>query len=70
MDGSRQGRPILVIDEAGGDAGLWPELQPGFHMLGRGKRSLTLNLQNPAVWELMLRLVRTADVVIHNFRTV
>lgn len=33
-----------------------------------GKRSITLNLKHPAAKEAFLRLVRTADVVMENFR--
>ena len=67
MDGSRMGKPIMVDDTAGGDRGLWPDLQPGFHVHGRSKRSITLNLRSPEGMELLLGLVAKADVLIHNF---
>ncbi|WP_403022308.1 CaiB/BaiF CoA transferase family protein [Salinibacterium sp. GXW1014] len=42
--------------------GLW------WLMLGRNKRTATLNLSNPEGKEVFLRLVRDADIVIENFR--
>jgi len=39
-----------------------------FMMLHRNKKSVTLDLKNPAGREIFLDLVRTADVVIQNFR--
>ena len=53
LDGMRLGRPMIPIenhgeDLAGGDRGLWPELQPVFHGLNRNKLSVTLNLRTEA----------------------
>jgi crotonobetainyl-CoA:carnitine CoA-transferase CaiB-like acyl-CoA transferase len=42
--------------------GLW------WTLLGRNKRTATLNLSSPAGREVFLRLVRDADIVIENFR--
>lgn len=67
MDGSRMGKPIVVDDEAGGDEGDWPDLQPGFHVHGRSKRSVALNLRSEQGIELLFRLVAKADVLVHNF---
>ena len=36
--------------------------------LNRSKRSLALNLKEPAALEVLLKLVDTADVLVHNFR--
>jgi crotonobetainyl-CoA:carnitine CoA-transferase CaiB-like acyl-CoA transferase len=67
MDGSRMGRPIVVDDTAGGDSGQWPDLQPGFHVHGRNKRSVTLNLKAQAGRELLYQLAAQADLIIHNY---
>ena len=67
MDGSRLGKPIVVEDDTGGDEGKWPDLQPGFHVHSRNKRSITLNLKTDAGRSTLLRLVRQADALIHNF---
>ena len=67
MDGSRMGKPIVVDDTAGGDAGSLPDLQPGFHVHGRSKRSVALNLRAAEGMELLLGLVAESDVLIHNF---
>jgi crotonobetainyl-CoA:carnitine CoA-transferase CaiB-like acyl-CoA transferase len=67
LDGSRMGRPIIVDDATGGDRGNWPDLQPGFHVHGRNKRSLTLNLRNEHGMEVLLRLVERSDILLHNF---
>jgi crotonobetainyl-CoA:carnitine CoA-transferase CaiB-like acyl-CoA transferase len=39
-----------------------------FQNLNRNKRSLTLNLKKPGALEIMMRLVKTADVVVENWR--
>ena len=67
MDGSRMGRPILVDDTSGGDEGKWPDLQPGFHVHGRSKRSVALNLRSEQGRRVLLDLARHADVLVHNF---
>ncbi len=42
--------------------GLW------WKVLGRNKRTVTLDLSTPGGRDILLRLVRTADVVVENFR--
>ena len=39
-----------------------------FQNINRNKRSMTLNLKRPGAKEVLLRLVREADVVVENFR--
>ena len=39
-----------------------------FQNLNRNKRSLTLNLKKPGALEIFMRLVKTADVVVENWR--
>jgi len=67
MDGSRMGRPIIVDDVAGGDQGNWPDMQPGFHVHGRNKRSIALNLRTPEALSVVNRLLASSDVAAHNF---
>jgi crotonobetainyl-CoA:carnitine CoA-transferase CaiB-like acyl-CoA transferase len=70
MDGSRMGRPIVVDDEAGveaGDEGRWPDMQPGFHVHGRNKRSVLLNLRAAEALEVLTPLLLASDALVHNF---
>lgn len=67
MDGARKGTPIIVDDTSGGDEGKWPDLQPGFHVLGRNKRSIAINLRVEGGLDLLSRLIRKSDAIIHNF---
>ncbi len=67
MDGMRLGRPMVGEDLAGGDRGLWPELQPVFHGLNRNKLSVTLNLRTEAGRKILQRLASVSDVVLANF---
>ncbi len=67
MDGMRLGRPMVGDDLAGGDRGLWPELQPVFHGLNRNKLSVTLNLRTEAGRAILQRLASVSDVVLANF---
>jgi len=39
-----------------------------FLSANRNKRGITLDLKDPAEWELIVRLVRWADVIVENFR--
>jgi crotonobetainyl-CoA:carnitine CoA-transferase CaiB-like acyl-CoA transferase len=39
-----------------------------FQNLNRNKRAITLNLKKPGALEIMMRLVKTADVVVENWR--
>jgi crotonobetainyl-CoA:carnitine CoA-transferase CaiB-like acyl-CoA transferase len=45
-----------------------PRHGPDFQNLHRNKRSMTLNLKLPEGREILYRLVRTADVVVENYR--
>ncbi len=67
MDGMRLGRPMVGEDLAGGDRGLWPELQPVFHGLNRNKLSVTLNLRTDEGRAILHRLASVSDVVLSNF---
>ena len=67
MDGLRLGRPIVGDDIAGGDRGLWPELQPVFHGINRNKLSVTLNLKTDDGLALVQELLARSDVAINNY---
>ena len=67
MDGLRLGRPMVGEDIAGGDQGLWPELQPVFHSLNRNKLSVTLNLKTDEGVRLAKELAARSDVVLSNY---
>ena len=67
MDGLRLGRPIVGDDIAGGDRGLWPELQPVFHGINRNKLGITLNLKTDAGLTLVRELLARSDVAINNY---
>jgi benzylsuccinate CoA-transferase BbsF subunit len=67
MDGLRLGRPIVGEDIAGGDRGLWPELQPVFHGINRNKLSVTLNLKTEEGRRLARELIARSDVVMNNY---
>jgi len=45
-----------------------PRLGPDFQNLHRNKRAMTLNLKLPEGREILRQLVRTADVVVENYR--
>ena len=52
-----------VAEDMGG-----PRDGPDFQNLHRNKRSITLDLKSPAGKDILMRLVKTADVVVENFR--
>lgn len=57
-----RGDPVRTHGYAKDGVPLW------WKMLGRNKRTITLNLSHPAGQELLLELVKTADVMVENFR--
>ena len=52
-----------VAEDMGG-----PREGPDFQNLHRNKRSITLNLKTPEGREIFMRLLKTADVVVENYR--
>src|SRR5436190_14066215 len=56
------GDPIRLHGHAKDGVPLW------WKMVGRNKRTVTLNFSKPAGQEILLELVKSADVLIENFR--
>jgi crotonobetainyl-CoA:carnitine CoA-transferase CaiB-like acyl-CoA transferase len=65
------GADVIKIEmpkqDQGGDMG-GPRLGPDFQNLHRNKRSITLDLKQPEGIEIFRKMVRTADVVVENYR--
>jgi alpha-methylacyl-CoA racemase len=61
------GADVLRIDREG-DVDLGLPIEPKYELLGRGKRSLALDLKNPQAIALVLDLIARADVLIEGFR--
>jgi crotonobetainyl-CoA:carnitine CoA-transferase CaiB-like acyl-CoA transferase len=59
------GASVIKVEPLEGDS--FREL-PGFYGWNRGKRSVAVNLKEPAGREVLQRLVKTADVLIQNMR--
>ncbi|HET8791094.1 MAG TPA: CoA transferase [Modicisalibacter sp.] len=67
------GADVIKIESRTGDSmRQWPPFREGysenFASLNRSKRSIALNLKDPADVEVALELVRTADILIENNR--
>lgn len=68
------GADVIKIEPAGGDSNrqLGPRAHEGMAALyltcNRNKRSVVLDLKNPAGKEALLKLAETADVLVHNYR--
>src|SRR5690242_20369176 len=68
------GADILKIEPPGGEVGRSPrpsrspEMGAGFLNSNRNKRSLVLDLRDPAARELALKITKNADVFVHNMR--
>ena len=64
------GADVIKVEMPAGDGedGFGPRHGSDFQNLHRNKRSLTLNLKDPRGVELLKRLVKTADVLVENYR--
>ena len=70
------GAEVIKVEEKSGDVIRWisgrsrtPGMSGKFMHMNRNKRSVSLDLKQPAGREALLRLVDTADVFLHNMRT-
>lgn len=61
------GADVLRIDRTG-EVDLGLPVEPKYELLGRGKRSLALDLKDPQAIALVLDLIIKADVLIEGFR--
>ncbi len=59
------GAEVLRIERPGGGLAMGP---PEFELLNRGRRSVALDLKNPAAIDAVLQLVAGADVLVEGFR--
>ncbi len=62
------GADVVMIEPPGEGDGAMPRLGSDARNLHRNKRSLTLDLKQPAGRQVLLHLVETADILIENYR--
>ena len=65
------GADVIKVEMPPSDAtedGFGPRHGSDFQNLHRNKRSLTLNLKDPRGVEVLMRLVKTADILVENYR--
>src|SRR5262245_16801905 len=62
---AEQGADVIKVEPPGGDP--FREIEPGFFIWNRSKRSIVLDLGNPKQRERLARLLNTADVLIESF---
>ena len=62
------GADVIKIENTAAEDMGGPREGPDFQNLHRNKRSITLDLKSPKGKEIFMRLVKTADVVVENYR--
>ncbi len=62
------GAEVVKVETPEDDTGLSSRDNSDFQNLHRNKRSLTLNLKEPAGRDVLLKLVESADVLVENYR--
>src|SRR4249919_2810091 len=65
------GAQVIKVEMPAAEAtedGFGPRHGSDFHNLHRNKRSLTLNLKDPRGVEVLKRLVKSADILVENYR--
>jgi crotonobetainyl-CoA:carnitine CoA-transferase CaiB-like acyl-CoA transferase len=71
---AQMGADVIKVEPPGGDPTRWTGdrtgagMSPLFLNLNRGKRSIVLDLKNPAGMRTLMRLAADADVLVHNMR--
>jgi alpha-methylacyl-CoA racemase len=65
---SDMGAEVVRIDRADQAAGVTEGSPPSLDLMNRGRRSLAVDLKNPAGAEVVLRLVERADALMEGFR--
>jgi crotonobetainyl-CoA:carnitine CoA-transferase CaiB-like acyl-CoA transferase len=63
---AKLGAEVIKVEPPEGDG--WRSDNPAFFGINRGTRGIGLDLKQPQAKEIMLELVRNADVVMDNFR--
>ncbi|MCH9671770.1 MAG: CoA transferase [Gammaproteobacteria bacterium] len=70
-----QGAEVIKIEPPAGDVGRWILAAPAikdrsraFWMVNRNKKGMVLDLKRPEALEILHHLVKSADVIMHNFR--
>ncbi|HUY39159.1 MAG TPA: CoA transferase [Candidatus Binataceae bacterium] len=62
------GAQVIKVEMPEADGFGWARHSSDFQNLHRNKRSLTVNLKNPAGRAILFKLIKDADVVVENFR--
>ena len=62
------GAQVIKVEMPEADGFGWARHSSDFQNLHRNKRSLTVNLKNPAGRAILFKLIEDADVVVENFR--
>jgi len=63
-----QGADVIKVEAPEGDIMRRGAMTPGFVSSNRGKRSIVLDLKQPAALDILHRLIARADVLVQNFR--
>src|SRR6476620_1562229 len=67
------GADVIKVEAPEGDENRrWPPLMPSglssnYASVNRGKRAMTLNMKAPPAKEILEKLVKSADVLLHSF---
>jgi len=65
---SDQGADVIKVEAPEGDIMRRGGMTPGFVSSNRGKRSIVLDLKQPAALAVLHKLIGTSDVLVQNFR--